>query len=136
MSVRQEVAGAWENVLSPLFEEFSEEVLVQSVDEAATQIDPLYDEPVQTKEFTDPVAIRARVKLERERAVLPGGEEIDIDGRVTVRTEEVTAAGITLDVGSRITIRGNRYTAVHQEGRADLGGQPLLTRVMIEREIA
>ena len=134
MGIKDEVNKAWDNVLSPFFEELSTEVLVQSVDAAATQADPLYDEPVSAKVFTDPVSVRARVKIEKERLVLPGGEAVEIDGRVTVRTDELEAKGLALDVGARVTFQGERYTVVHREARAEVAERFLLTRVAVRKE--
>lgn len=134
MGIKEEVNKAWYNVLSPFFEELSTEVLVQSVDVASTQADPLYDEPVSAKVLTDPVPVRARVKLEKERLVLPGGEAVEIDGRVTVRTDELEAKGLALDVGARVTFQGERYTVVHREARAEVAERFLLTRVAVRKE--
>ena len=134
MGVREEVHKVWDNVLSPFFEELSAEVLVQSVDAAGTQVDSLYDEPSGSKVFTDPIAVRARVKLEKERLVLGGGEEIEIDGRVTLRTDELEAKGVALGLGSRITFQGERFVVVHREARAEVAEKFLLTRVAIRRE--
>lgn len=134
MGIKEEVNNAWDNVLSPFFEELSTEVLVQSVDVASTQTDPLYDEPSSTKAFTDPVPVRARVKLEKERLVLGGGEAVEIDGRVTVRTDELEAKGLALEVGARVTFQGERYTVVHREARAEVAEKFLLTRVAVRKE--
>lgn len=134
MGIKDEVNKAWDNVLSPFFEELSTEVLVQSVDTASTQTDPLYDEPSSTKVFTDPVPVRARVKLEKERLVLGGGEAVEIDGRVTVRTDELEAKGLALDVGARVTFQGERFTVVHREARAEVAEKFLLTRVAVRKE--
>jgi len=134
MGIKDEVNKAWDNVLSPFFEELSTEVLVQSVDAASTTADPLYDEPVAAKVFTDPVPVRARVKLEKERLVLGGGEAVEIDGRVTVRTDELEAKGLALEVGARVTFQGERYTVVHREARAEVAEKFLLTRVAVRKE--
>ncbi len=134
MGVKDEVNKAWDNILSPFFEELSTEVLVQAVDAASTEKDPLYDEPAAAKAFTDPVPVRARVKLEKERLVLPGGEAVEIDGRVTVRTDEIEAKGLDLDVGARVTFQGERYTVVHREARAEVAERFLLTRVAVRKE--
>jgi len=136
MGLKQGVRAAWDKTLSPLFEEFSAEVLVQSVDTATTTIDPLYDEPVQEKRFTNPVAVRARLKLEKERLVLPGGEDIEIDGRITVRSDELEANSLALEIGSRLTFQGERYTVIHREARAELGEEFLLVRVAVVKETA
>ncbi len=134
MGIKEEVNKAWDNILSPIFEELSTEVLVQAVDVASTQADPLYDEPAAEKAFTDPVAVRARVKLEKERLVLPGGEAVEIDGRVTMRTDELEAKGLALDVGFRIIFQGERFTVVHREARAEVAERFLLTRAAVRKE--
>ena len=134
MGIRDEVHNTWDNVLSPFFEELSTEVLVQSVDAASTPTDPLYDEPVATKVYTDPVSVRARVKLEKERLVLGGGEDVEIDGRITMRTDELEAKGLALEVGARVTFQGERYTVVHREARAEVAEKFLLTRVAVRKE--
>ena len=134
MGLKQGVLSAWDKALSPLFEEFSAEVMVQSVDTASTVTDPLYGEPVQEKRFTDAVPVRARLKLEKDRLVLPGGEDIEIDGRITMRSDELEAQGLLLDIGSRITFQGERYTVVHREARAELGEEFLLIRVSVVKE--
>jgi len=134
MSLKAEVDKAWTNVISPLFEEFSTEILVQSVDVGATDVDPVYDEPVSTKVFTDPVAIRARIKLAKEQMVLPGGEFIEIDGKVTVRSSELESNGIDLEIGARITFQNARYTVVHRAARAEVADNFLLTKVAIQKE--
>jgi hypothetical protein len=134
VGIRDEVNKAWDNILSPIFGELSAEILVQSVDVLSTEADPLYDEPVAAKAFTDPVPVRARVKFEKERLVLPGGEAVEIDGRVTVRTDEVEAKGLALDVGTRVIFQGERYTVVHREARAEVAERFLLTRVAVKKE--
>jgi len=136
LGLKQGVKAAWDKTLSPLFEEFSAEVMVQSVDTVTTTVDPLYDEPIAEKRFTDPVAVRARVKLEKERLVLPGGEDIEIDGRIRMRSEELEAQGLTLEFGSRLTFQGERYTVVHREARAELGEEFLLVQVAVVKETA
>ena len=134
MGLKEEVSRAWDEVLSPIFEEFSTEVLVQSVDVASTVPDALYDEPAAEKAFTPPVPIRARVKLGKDRLVLAGGEAIDVDGRVTVRADELAAKGISLEIGSRITFQGERFIAVHRETGAQVADDFLLVRVSIRKE--
>ncbi|MBI2931817.1 MAG: hypothetical protein HYY16_09210 [Planctomycetes bacterium] len=134
MGIRDEVNKAWDNVLSPFFEELSTEVQIQTIDAASTQADPLYDEPVSAKAFTDPVPVRARVKLEKDRLVLPGGEAVEIDGRITVRTDELESKGLALDVGARVIFQGERYIVVHREARAEVAERFLLTRVAVRKE--
>ena len=136
MGLKDGVRAAWDKALSPLFEEFSAEVHIQSVDAASTNIDPLYGEPVAEKLFTDPVTVHARVKLERERLVLPGGEDIEIDGKITVRSDELEDKGVSLEIGSRIAFRGERFTVAHLETRGQVGEEFLLIRVAVVRETA
>ena len=133
MGLKDEVGKAWDGVLSPLFEELSAEVLVQSVDAAASQRDPVYGE-AQAKAFTAPVPLKARVRLERDQLVLPGGGSVEIDGTVTARTDELEAKGLALDLGSRITMQGRRYTVVHRESRAEVADRFLLVRAGIREE--
>jgi hypothetical protein len=134
MGIREEVEKAWDNVLSPLFGEFSTEVMVQTADVPGTPADPLYGEPAGGKAFTDPVPLRARIKLEKERLVLPGGEAFEIDGRVTVRKDELLAKGLSLEIGSRIVFQGGRFIAIHREERAQVGDRYLLVRVAVRKE--
>jgi len=68
--------------------------------------------------------------------VLPGGEDIEIDGRITVRSDELEAQGIALAIGSRLTFQGERYAVVHREARAELGEEFLLIRVSVVKETA
>jgi len=133
MALKDEVGKAWDGVLSPLFEELSAEVLVQSVDPSSTQRDPVYGETA-AKAFTAPVSVRARVRLERDQLVLPGGSSVEIDGTVTVRTDELNTKGVNLDIGSRITFQGRRYAVVHRESRAEVADRFLLVRAGIREE--
>jgi len=133
MGLKDEVGKAWDGVLSPLFEELSAEVLVQSVDLGLTQRDPVYGEAT-AKAFTAPVPVKARVRLERDQLVLPGGSSVEIDGTVTARTDELEAKGLALDLGSRITFQGRRYAVVHRESRAEVAERFLLIRAGIREE--
>ena len=132
MGLKQGVKAAWDGALSPLFGEFSGEVLVEVLDRSTPAVDPLYDEPVASKEYLEPVALKARVKLEKERLARPGGEEIDVDGRLTLRAEDLATAEIELDFSVRITVKGTRYAVAHIETAGQLGEEHLLTKVWLK----
>ncbi len=132
MGLKEGVKAAWRGALSPLFEEFAGEVGVESLDRSAPELDPVYDEPVGGKQYLPPVMFKARWKLERERLVLPGGEEIDVAGRVTLRTEDIAAAGIELDFASLVTVEGRKLAIGHIEGAAQVGAEHLLTKVWLK----
>ena len=133
MGLKEGVKAAWDNALSPLFGEFAGDVQVECLDASAPPIDPLYGEPTDEKQYLPPVTLKARWKLERERLVLPGGEEIDAEGRVTFRTEDLVAAGVELDFAALVTLDGRRYAVVHVETAAQVGEEHLLTRVWLGR---
>ncbi len=132
MGLKQGVKAAWRGALSPLFEEFAGAVGIECLDRSAPELDPVYDEPVGGKQYLPPVMFKARWKLERERLVLPGGEEIDVAGRVTLRTEDLTAAGVELDFASLVTVEGTKLAIAHIEGAAQVGGEHLLTKVWLK----
>jgi len=132
MGLKDGVRAAWDKALSPLFGDFSGEVLVECLDRSAPAVDPLYGEPVAAKEYLEPVAFKARVKIERERLVLPSGEEIDVEGRMTLRTEDLAAAEIELDFAARITVDGVRHAVAHIETAAQVGEEHLLTKVWLK----
>jgi hypothetical protein len=131
MGLKDGVKAAWRGALSPLFEEFSGEVSVECIDRSVPGLDPVYDEPLGEKQYLPPVSFKARWKLERERLALPGGEEIDVEGRVTLRTEDLEAAGVALDFASLVTVEGRRLAVAHIERRAQVGGEHLLTKVWV-----
>jgi hypothetical protein len=131
MGLKDGVKAAWRGALSPLFEEFSDEVQVEVLDRSAPPLDPVYDEPVGEKQYLSPVTLRARWKLARERLVLPGGEEIDVEGRATLRTEDLAAAGVELDFASLVTVEGRRLAVAHIERAAQVGEEHLLTKVWL-----
>jgi hypothetical protein len=132
MGFREAVKSAWREALSPLFEEFSGEVLVECLDPAGQQVDPLYGEAACEKLYLPPVPLRALWKLERERVALPGGGEIDVDGRVALRTEDLAAQGVELDFASTVTVEGRKYAVVHIETAGQVGEEHLLTNVWIK----
>jgi hypothetical protein len=131
MGLKDGVKAAWRGALSPLFGEFAGEVQVECIDRSVPELDPVYGEPVSEKQYLPPVALKARWKLERERLVLPGGEEIDVEGRVTLRTEDLEAAGVALDFASLVTVEGRRLAVAHIERRAQVGEEHLLTKVWV-----
>ena len=132
MGIKDEVMDTWSDVLSPLFAEFAADVSVEMLDERGTVTDDLYDEPIQTKNYKPPVVIKGRVKIEKDRLVLPSGESKDIDGRITFRTEELKANGIQLDFGARISFKGKNYIVIHIEETSEVGAEFLLTRVFLQ----
>jgi len=132
MGIKDEVMDAWSDVLSPLFDEFAADVSVEMLDESSTVTDDLYDEPVQTKNYKPPVTIKGRVKIEKDRLVLPSGESKDIDGRITFKTEDLRANGIQLDFGTRINFKGKNYIVIHIEETSEVGDEFLLTRVFLQ----
>lgn len=134
MGLKSEVGRAWDEVLSPIFEEFSAEVAVETLDSGATARDPVYGEAAQPKTYRPPVPVKARVKLARERVVLPGGESQEIDGRAVFRADELRASGLRLDFGTRVTFQGEAFTVARLEETAAVGERRLLTRVELVRE--
>jgi hypothetical protein len=132
MGLKQGVEAAWRGALSPLFEEFAGEIGVECLDRSASELDPVYDEPTSAKQYLPPVTLKARWKLERERLVLPGGEEIDVAGRATLRTEDFAAADIELDFAALVTVEGRKLAIAHIEGAAQVGGEHLLTKVWLK----
>jgi len=132
--LKETVKGAWNGVLSPLFEEFSSDVQIECLDPAVPAVDPVYGEPVAEKQYLPPAVMKARVKVAHERLVKPGGEAIDTQGRVTIRTENLEAAGVILDFSSLVTVQGKRYAVAHIETAAQVGEDFLLTKVWL-REV-
>ena len=134
MGLKEGVQAAWQGALSPLFAEFAGEVLIECLDRSAAQIDPVYGESTGAKEYLPAVALPARWKLARERMTLPGGEEIDVDGRVTLRTEDLAAAGIELDFATLVTVEGRRLVVAHIERRAQVGADHFLTKAWLKEQ--
>lgn len=132
MGIRDGIRHAWDDVLSPLFDEFATEVSVETLDKDTTATDELYDEAVETKEYLPPVALKARIKIAKERLVLPGGEFKDIDGKATFKTGDLKANGIQVDFGTRIGFKGKGYKVVHIEETSSVGDEFLLTKVFLE----
>jgi hypothetical protein len=130
-SLARSVRAAWRGALSPLFEEFSGEVQVELLDRSQPPVDPVYGEATGAKRYLPPVTLRARWKLARERLVLPGGEEIDVEGRATLRTEDLAEAGVELDFAALVTLEGRRLAVAHIERAAQVGEEHLLTKVWL-----
>lgn len=131
MGIREDVMDAWDNTLSPLFDEFATDVGVQLLD-TDTVKDDLYGEAETEKVFLPAVPLKARVKLERDRLVLPSGESLDVDGRATFKTEELEAKSVELDFGARVIYRSAPFVIVHMEGSSSVGDEILLTRVYLK----
>ena len=135
MSLKDGVKAAWRGALSPLFGEFAGEVQVECLDRSpppqGTETDPVYGEAAGAKRYLPPVTLKARWSLERERLVLPGGEGIDVEGRATLRTEDLEATGIALDFACLVTVEGRRLAVAHIEGAAQVGAEHLLTKVWL-----
>ena len=135
MGIREDVMDAWDNTLSPMFDEFASDVAVQVIDTEATVKDELYGEAEEEKVYLPAVLLKARVKLERDRLVLPSGESVDVDGRATFKTEELQQKSVTLDFGVRVIYRTVPYTVVHIEGSSSVGNDILLMRVYLKGEL-
>ena len=131
MGIKDEVRDAWDGVLSPLFDEFAAEVSVEVLDTEATAVDDLYDEEEEEKIYKDPVTLTARIKIEKDRVVLPGGETVDIDGRAVFKTEDIEEKEIELDFGTLIGFKGGKYTVIHIGESSQVGDEHLLTRVVL-----
>jgi len=134
MGLKEGVKAAWDAALSPLFAEFASPVQIECLDRSAAQVDPVYGESTNAKEYLPAVTLPARWRLARERMTLPGGEEIDVDGRVTLRTEDLDAAGIELDFAAVVTVEGRRLAVAHIERRAQVGDEHLLTKVWLKEQ--
>ena len=131
MGIRDGIKDAWDDVLSPLFDEFASDVWVEVLDRDTTVKDDLYDEAVEAKRYLPPIVVNGRVKIAKERLVLPGGEFKDIDGKATFKTEDLKANGIQMDFTTRITFKGKSYSVVHIEETSGVGDEFLLTRVFL-----
>lgn len=132
MGLRDEVKTAWDDVMSPLFDEFAADVAIEVLDTENTVRDDLYDESVQTKKYKDPVIIKGRAKIGKDRLVLSSGESKDIDGRITFKTEDLKVNGIQMDFGTRINFKDKNYIVIHIEERSGIGEEFLLTRVFLQ----
>ena len=134
MGIKDEVRDAWDGVLSPLFDEFAAEVTVEVLDAENTVVDELYGEEEEEKVYRDPIPLKARVKIEKDRVVLPGGETKDIDGRATFKTEDLNAQAVELDFGTVFRFKGEKYTVIHIQESSGVGEDFLLTRVLLKEE--
>lgn len=133
MTIRDTILDAWDTVASPMFAELGEDISIEVLD-AETSVDPLYGEAATTKEYAEPVLIKARAIIEKDRLTTPGGEDINFDVRVTVRTEELEEKSVVLDFGSIVAIGGQKYIVVHIEKSAQVGDRYLLTKVWVRKE--
>ena len=131
MGLKDGVKAAWRGALSPLFGEFAGEVEVERLDRSQPAVDPVYGEAIGEKQYLPPVTFKARWKLARERLVLPGGEEIDVEGRATLRTEDLAAAGVELDFAALVTVESRKLAVAHIERAAQVGEEHLLTKVWL-----
>ena len=68
MGLKETILEVWENVVSPMFAELGAEVDVEALD-PVTAVDPLYGEAVAQKEYTEPVVLKARAEIEKDRLV-------------------------------------------------------------------
>jgi hypothetical protein len=134
MGLKDRVKKVWDDVMAPAFDEFAADVQVQTFDLPATTVDGLYGEAEGQKVFKAPVTLKSRVKLDRSRAVLPGGESEEVDGRAAFKTADLAAAGVALDFGTRVTVGGAAYTVVRIESAGQVGDDFLLTRVWLKKE--
>ena len=132
--MKDRVKQVWDEVLAPVFDDLATEVDVEVFDENATTVDDLYGEAEGEKAFQDPVTLKARVKIERSRLVLPGGESEEVDGRVAFKTEDLEAANLVLDFGNRVTVDGAAYVVVRIEKAGQVGDDFLLTKAWLRRE--
>jgi len=132
MGLKDEVKTAWDDVMSPLFDEFAADVSIETLDTENTIKDDLYDEVVQTKKYKEPLIIKGRAKIEKDRLVLSSGESKDIDGRITFKTEDLKANNIQMDFGTKINFQGKNYVVVHIEERSGIGEEFLLTRIYLQ----
>ena len=132
MGVKDGIKDAWDDVLLPLFDEFATDVSIEALDKDTTVVDDLYDEAIETKKYLPAVVIKGRVKIKKDRLVLPGGEFKDVDGKATFKTEDLKANGIEMDFGTRIGFKGKGYSVVHIEETSSLGDEFLLTKVYLE----
>lgn len=130
--LRDEIMDAWDDVLSPLFDELSTDVSVELFDKGVTTTDDLYDEAADEKVYMSPVTINGRVKIEKERLTMPGGGYLDVDGRMTFKTKDLTLNALDLDFSTRIGFSGSNYSVVHIERSSQVAGEFLLTRIFIK----
>ena len=98
----------------------------------ANLLDPLYGEARMEKNYSAPVVLKARAEIEKDRLVTPGGESIDVDGRITFRTQELDEKGVALDFGSLVSLGGEKYSVVHMEKTAQVGDLFLLVKVWVK----
>jgi len=134
MGLKDRIKQVWDEVMAPVFDDLATNVGVEVFDESATTVDELYGEAEGEKAFKDPVTLKARVKIERSRVVMPGGESEEIDGKVVFKTEDLEAASLVLDFGNRVTVGGASYVVVRIESAGQVGDQFLLTKAWLRKE--
>ena len=132
MSLTQDIKTVWQDTLSPLFAELASDVLVEELDQANSPVDSLYAEEAAFKQYKPGVSLKARVKIAKDRLVLPGGEAIEIDARMTFRTEELATKNIRLDFSARVSFNNIAYTVVHWEKTSQVGDEFLLTKIYLK----
>ncbi|MGE5528064.1 MAG: hypothetical protein ACM3X6_02850 [Patescibacteria group bacterium] len=68
---------------------------IQRIDQAATQIDPVFREPVGGTDYQEPVEIRAQVKFSRhaQQNMVPGGDSPLSAGSLIMEREEYDRLG-------------------------------------------
>jgi hypothetical protein len=131
MGIRDGIKDAWDDVLSPLFDEFASDVSIEVLNKDTTVKDDLYDEAAEAKRYLPPLVVKGRVKIAKERLVLPGGELKDIEGKAMFKTEDLKANGIDVDFSTRITFKGKSYSVVHIEETSGVGDEYLLMKVFL-----
>ncbi len=134
MGLREKVKAVWDEAMAPVFDDLAADVEVEVFDDAATTVDDLYGEAEGEKVFKPSVTLKARVKLERSRLVEPGGESVDVDGKVTFKTEDLEAENLALDFGNRVTIETTPYIVFRIESAGQVGDEFLLTKAWLRRE--
>ena len=129
-----QIKAVWNSTLSGLFADFAQDVSIEVLDKEANVVDGLYGESDGVKRYKPAVSVKARIKLGKDRVVLPGGEAHDADARVTFRTDELREKNLVLDFGSRVSFGAESFVVVHLETRCQVANDFLLTRAYLQRE--
>ena len=106
--------------------------LLEQQEEAPQPAEAVKEE--EEKVYREPVTLKARVKIEKDRVVLPGGETKDVDGKVTFKTEDLIAQNVELDFGTLIRFKEQKYVVIHIQESSEVGEEFLLTRVFLKGE--